>query len=126
MHILQCFVVSNKKKSEGKKLTHTQHPPNIGCGSLPTTISALIKTDNAYSKLDFQDVCGSKHTLGGPINYRYLNSSSKIAEIKHTLMHKCAKISTSRLFHHFLMSARSGSTRYHNALPNKINTDRTS
>ena len=33
---------------------------------------------------------------------------------------------TSRLFHHFLMSAQSGSTRYNKALPNKISSDRTS
>ena len=71
-------------------------------------------------------MCGSEHTLGGPINYRTLNSSSKIAELKHSLMHKCTTFSASRLFHCFLMSARSGSTRYHNALPNKINSDGTS
>ena len=50
----------------------------------------------------------------------------KIAELKHTLMHKCTTISVSRLSHRFWMSARSGSTGYHNALPNKINPDRTS
>ena len=50
----------------------------------------------------------------------------KIAELKHTLTHKCTTFSTSRLFHHFLMSARSGSTRYHNALTNKISWDLTS
>ena len=64
-------------------------------------------------------MCGSKHTIGGSLNYRSLNSCSKIAELKHTFMHKSTIYSTSRLFHHFLMSARSGSTRYHNALSNK-------
>ena len=68
----------------------------------------------------------SKRTLGGPINYRALNSSSKIAELKFTLMHKCTTLSASRFFHRFLMSARSGSTRYHNALSNKIRWDRNS
>ena len=71
-------------------------------------------------------MCGSEHTLGGTIKYQTLNSSSKIAELKHTLMHKCTTSSTSRLFHRFLMSAWSGSTRYHNALPNKISSGCTS
>ena len=47
-------------------------------------------------------------------------------EIKHTLMHKCTTVSASRLFHRFLKSARSGSTRNHNALLNKISSDGTS
>ena len=68
-------------------------------------------------------MCGSEHTLGGPINYRTLNSSSKIAELKHTLMHKCMTFSASRLCHRFLISAWSGSTRYHNALPKKVSSD---
>ena len=70
--------------------------------------------------------CGSKHTLGDPINYRTLNSSSNSAELKHTLMHKCTNFSASRLFHRFLMSARSGSTRRHNTLSNEISLARTS
>ena len=41
-------------------------------------------------------------------------------------MHKCTIFSASRLFHRFLMSARYGSTRYHNAVPNKISLDCTS
>ena len=44
---LQCFCVSNKKKSDGKKLTTTQHLPDIECGTLPTKILNLIKTENA-------------------------------------------------------------------------------
>ena len=71
-------------------------------------------------------MCGSKHTSGGSIKYRTLNSSSKIAELKHTLIHKCTIYSSSRLFHQFLMSARSGSTRYHNVLSNEISSYRTS
>ena len=47
-------------------------------------------------------------------------------ELNQTLMDKCTTFSASRLFHRFLMSARSGSTRYHKALPNKISSDRTS
>ena len=66
---------------------------------------------------------GSKHNLGGPINYRTLNSSSKIAELKHSLMHLCTFFLASRLFHRFSMSARSC---YHNALAFKISSDRTS
>ena len=38
----------------------------------------------------------------------------------------CTTFSASRLFRRFSMSARSGSTRYHNALPNKISSDWTS
>ena len=71
-------------------------------------------------------MCGSKHTLGDAINYQTLNSSSKFAELLHTLMHKCMTFSASRLVHHLLVSARSGSTRYHIELPNKISSDRTS
>ena len=41
-------------------------------------------------------------------------------------MHKCTIYSTSKEFHHFLMSARSGSTRYHNAMSNEIGSDGTS
>ena len=120
------FCVSNKKKSDGKKLTPTQHLPNKRCGTLPTTILTLIKTDDAKTKMEFQDMCGSKHTLGGPINYRNRKSGSKISELKHTLMHKCTTISASRLLHRFLTSARSGSKRYHIAKSNKISSDRTS
>ena len=68
----------------------------------------------------------SKHNLVGPIHYRTLNSSSKFAELKHTLMHKCTTFSASRRVHRFLMSARAGSTRNHSAMPNKISSDRTS
>ena len=71
-------------------------------------------------------MCGSEHTIGGSMNYRTLNSTSKIAELKHTFMHKCTIYSTSRLFHLFLMSAPSGSTRYHNALSNTIGPHGTS
>ena len=41
------FCVSNRKKSDGKPVTLTQHLPDIGCGTLPNTILTLIKTDNA-------------------------------------------------------------------------------
>ena len=71
-------------------------------------------------------MCGSKHNLVGPIQYRTLNSSSKFAELKHILMHKCTTFSASRRVHRFLMSARVGSTRYHIALPSKFSSDRTS
>ena len=71
-------------------------------------------------------MCGSEHTLGGPISYRTLNSSSKSAELKHTLIHKCTSFSFCRLFHRFLMSARSGFIRYHNTLSKKISCDCTS
>ena len=71
-------------------------------------------------------MCGSKRTLGDPIKYRTQNSPSKLAELKHTLMHKCTYFSASRLVHRLLVSPRSGTTRYHNALPNKISSDLTS
>ena len=71
-------------------------------------------------------MCGSKQTLGGPINYRTQNSSSETAESKHFLMHRCTSFPASRLFQRFSMSARSGSLRYHNALSNTISSDRTS
>ena len=67
IRFLQCFCVSNKKESDWKKLTPTQHLPEFECGTLPTKILKLIKTENAYSKIDFQDIWRSKHTLGSPI-----------------------------------------------------------
>ena len=118
--------MNNKKKSGGKKLTLTQHLPDFGCGTLPTTVLTLIKADDAESKINFQVMCGSKHTLGGPINYRALNLSLKIAKVKRNWMHVCTTFSASRLFHHFLMCARSGSAPYHNALTNNISSDCTS
>ena len=71
-------------------------------------------------------MCGSKHDLGGPIHYQTLNSSSKFEQLSHTLMHKCTRFSASRRAHRFLMYARAGSTRYHNSLPHKIISYRTS
>ena len=115
--------MSNKKKSDGKKLTPTQTLPDIGCGTLPTTILTRIKSDNAYLKIEFRDMLGSIRTLVRPINYRTLNSSSKIPELKHTLMQPSQ---LQGYFHRFLVSARTGCTRYHNALANKISSDCTS
>ena len=69
---------------------------------------------------------GSKHTLGGPIKHRNLNSSSIIAVTKRTLMHKCMTFSILRLFCCLLMSEWTASTRYHITLANKISSDRTS
>ena len=102
MQFLHCFCVSNTKKSDAKKLKPTQHLPDIDCGTLPTTILTPFKTDYTQSKIDFQDMCGSKNTLGGPINYPNLKSFSKIVELKHTSMHKCTTVPVSRLFHRFL------------------------
>ena len=126
MHFFQCFCVSDKKNSGGKNLTLTQYLADFGCGMLPTTVLTLIKTDDAESKIDFQDMCGSKQTLGGPINHRGPNSFSEPVELKHNLMHMYTTFSASRLFHHFLMTARSGSTHYHKTLWNNISSDRTS
>ena len=61
-----------------------------------------------------------------PIQYRTLNSFALIAELKHTLMHKCGAFSASKFFHLFLMSAGFASTRYHRTLSNKITSNRTS
>ena len=61
--------------------------------------------------------------LGGALNYLTLKSTSNIAKLKHTLIHKCLSFSASRLFHHFIMSARSGSTRYLITLSNKVSSD---
>ena len=46
-YVFQSFCVSNKKNSDGKKLTPTQHLHDIGCRTLPTAILTLIKTDDA-------------------------------------------------------------------------------
>ena len=71
-------------------------------------------------------MCGTKHTIWGPINYRALNSASKNAQLKHNLTHMCTTFSTSRLFHQFFLSARFGSKSYLNGLSNDINSDRAS
>ena len=47
------------------------------------------------------------------INYRTLNSSSKIAELINGLILKYTTFSASSLFHRFLLSARSGSKCYY-------------
>ena len=67
-----------------------------------------------------------KRYLSFPINYQTLNSLSKIAELKHGLMHKWTTFWVSSLFHCFLMSARSGSIRQYNISSNTISRDRTS
>ena len=67
-----------------------------------------------------------KTYLGCPIIYRTPNSSSKNAKLKQTLMKMCTTFSTTTFFHRFLMSGRTGSTRYQNRLSNRINSDRTS
>ena len=43
----QCSCVSIKRESDCKMLKPTQHLPDIGCGTLPTTTLTFIKTDNA-------------------------------------------------------------------------------
>ena len=60
-----------------------------------------------------------------PLYYRTLKSSSKNAELKNTLMHKCTTFLASRLIHRFLMVARLGSTRYHKSTSIKNSADRT-
>ena len=95
--------------------------PDVGCGMLPTTFLTPIKTDDAQGKIEFRDKCGSEHTLGGPKYYRTLNSSLIISELLWLVsLHPSQFL---KLFHHFLLSARSGSTRYHNTLSNKISSD---
>ena len=81
------FLCEQQEEERWKEADTYTASTDIGCGTLPTKILTLIKMDNAQSKNEFQDMCGSKHTLGGPKNYRTLNSTSKIAEFKHTLMH---------------------------------------
>ena len=125
-YIFSNVILVSNKKSGGKKLTLTQHLSDFGCETLPATVLTLIKTDDAAWKINFQDTFGSEHTFGGPINDRALNSSSKIVELKHNLMQMCTTFSASRLFHYFLMSARSGSTPYRNALSSNISSYGTS
>ena len=67
MHILYYLCVSNKeRKSDGKKLTATENLSIIECGTLPTTVLIPEKTDDAWSKVEFQNMSGSKHTLVTP------------------------------------------------------------
>ena len=61
-----------------------------------------------------------------PIRYRTSNSSAKTTELKHALKHNCTIFSASCLFHRFLLSARSGSTRYYNTSSNTISSHRAS
>ena len=51
------------KENDGKNLTATENPPDIGFEKLPNTVLTHIKYDNAWSEIEFQGMCGSKHTL---------------------------------------------------------------
>ena len=119
----QIYFVSNEeKKSDGKKLTPTQHlskiwPRNVTYHSLDT-YQNYLSMENRVSRHVWL-----KAYLRCPINYRILNSSSKTAELKQTLMQKCTAFSVSGLFQRFLLFARSGSTRYYITLSNKISSD---
>ena len=58
-----------------------------------------------------------------PINSRNQKSPSITAELKHTLVHKCTTFSASRLLHRFLVSARTGFTRYQKTLTKIVGSD---
>ena len=62
----QSICVRSKKKGRRKKLTFSQNLPDISYGTLPTTAPTDIKIDEAWLKIEFQGVCGSKNTLGIP------------------------------------------------------------
>ena len=59
-------------------------------------------------------------------NQNFLFKHCRIAEMKQILMRKCTSFSASRPIHRSLLSARTGSTRYHNFMLNKISSDCTS
>ena len=92
---------NKEKKKDGKKLTTTQNLRSMGCGTLCTTVLTPIKTEDVWSKDEFQNRCGSKPTLG-ILNYWTLYSSLFLVEWKHTLTWKCTALSASRFFHRFL------------------------
>ena len=52
------------KKSDGEKQTPTHYLRNIGCQTIPTTVMKLIKTDDFWSKIELEDMCGKNHTSG--------------------------------------------------------------
>ena len=79
-----------------KKFTSTENFGNFGCETLPTTVLTPIETDNAWWKIKFQAMCGSKHTSGTS-----QNSSSIRVELKHSLINRCATFSASRKTHCF-------------------------
>ena len=61
-----------------------------------------------------------------PLFSRTHNTSSNIADSKHTLIHKCRTNSILMYIHRLSLSALSGSTRYQNTLSNRNRSDRTS
>ena len=50
------FSCEQQEEDDGKKLIPTQHLPDIECGTLPTKSLKLIKTENAQSKIELQDI----------------------------------------------------------------------
>ena len=61
------FLVEQQgEEQRWEKLTGTQKFRIVGCEKIPTTDLTPIKTDDAPSKSEVQDMCGSKITLGIP------------------------------------------------------------
>ena len=46
--------------------TETQHVVPFNCTILATKVSTPMKKDDAWSKIKFQDMCASKHSLSVP------------------------------------------------------------
>ena len=44
------FLSEQQEEDRWKKLTPTQHLPDIGCGTLPTTVFTLTETDEATNR----------------------------------------------------------------------------
>ena len=118
------FVWAARKMEDGKKLTLTQNQLVIGYGKLPTTVFKHIESDEAWLKIEFWEVRGSKNTLGIPKNPEP-KTHLEFAECKHILMRKCTNFSDWTLFHRFWLSARINPQENHNTLSHKIGSHRT-
>ena len=90
----QSFLVSNgEKERDGKKLIPTRTLSNMRCETLPLAVLTLIKTDDACSKSEFQDMCGSKHTLAIPTK-SVLTTHLQFLLFQRILL--CTRVQTSR------------------------------
>ena len=105
--------------------TQNLHVVRFNCTTLATKVSIPMKTDDSLSKIEFQDMCASKHTLSVPHSSRTHNSPEKIAEVKDTSMRKCTYFSAWRpqSFLKFSQMNRRGSRHYQNTLPETVGSD---
>ena len=117
-----------KRNKRDGKITPTQnlHVVRFNCTTLATKVSTPMKTDDSLSKIAFQDMCASKHTLSVPHSSRTHNSPWKFAEIKNTLMHMTTYFSASRpksYLTFFWMHRRATYKHFQKTFPQNVGSD---